>query len=204
MSSWLLCKILDKPSSRPGEVLVSVADGYFNGVEISINRNLIRDDLTPTPALHNKRTDMASKVFAERYHDISCGHRVYGHESKCAHLHGHNYRIHFKCWAPALDRLGRVVDFSVIKEKLCTWLEENWDHKMLIWKEDPLYDYLWTCDPEGVVPTVFNPTAENIGLYLLQVIGPNALYGLDVHLVSVRVEETRKCSAVVELTDDEG
>lgn len=27
------------------------------------------------------------------YHDISCGHRVYGHESKCAHLHGHNYRI---------------------------------------------------------------------------------------------------------------
>ena len=29
---------------------------------------------------------------AERYHDISCGHRVVGHESKCAFLHGHNYR----------------------------------------------------------------------------------------------------------------
>jgi 6-pyruvoyltetrahydropterin/6-carboxytetrahydropterin synthase len=35
------------------------------------------------------------KIIASRYHDISCGHRVYGHESKCAHLHGHNYRVHF-------------------------------------------------------------------------------------------------------------
>ena len=36
---------------------------------------------------------------AERYHDISCGHRVVGHESKCRWMHGHNYRFHFKCEA---------------------------------------------------------------------------------------------------------
>ena len=39
-------------------------------------------------------------ITVERYHDISMGHRVVGHESKCRHLHGHNYRIHFICTAP--------------------------------------------------------------------------------------------------------
>ena len=46
------------------------------------------------------RIDM---ITVERYHDISMGHRVVGHESKCRHLHGHNYRIHFVCTAPELD-----------------------------------------------------------------------------------------------------
>ena len=31
-----------------------------------------------------------------RSHEICAGHRVVGHESKCRHLHGHNYKFHFK------------------------------------------------------------------------------------------------------------
>ena len=50
-----------------------------------------------------------SNNFVKRYPDISCGHRVYRHESKCAHLHGHNYRIHFTVTG-RLDSLGRVID----------------------------------------------------------------------------------------------
>ena len=50
-----------------------------------------------------------------RYHDISVGHRICGHESHCARLHGHNYRIHFTCTADELDALGRVLDFQVVK-----------------------------------------------------------------------------------------
>ena len=45
----------------------------------------------------------------------------------------------------------------------------------------------------------FNPTAENIGDYLLNVIGPFALEGTDVRLIKVIVEETRKCAAEVTL-----
>ena len=57
-------------------------------------------------------------IRASRYHDISVGHRVWKHESKCNHLHGHNYRIHFHCEANSLDDIGRVIDFAIIKEKL--------------------------------------------------------------------------------------
>ena len=132
-----------------------------------------------------------------RYHDISCGHRVCGHENKCSHLHGHNYRITF-CCAGALDSLRRVIDFSVIKEKLCVWLEEHFDHRFLIWTEDPLADALLSLDPK-VVQVPFNPTAENIAEYLVTVVGPEQLRGTGVKLIRCDVEETRKCTATFTL-----
>jgi 6-pyruvoyltetrahydropterin/6-carboxytetrahydropterin synthase len=151
---------------------------------------------------------------AERYHDISCGHRVAGHESKCRHLHGHNYRIHFVCGADSLDHLGRVIDFSVIKQCLCMWVEDNWDHRFLAWEKDALMrrinDLTQTWDgaldsedpgpaqlmlEESIVWTPFNPTAENMAQYLVDVIGPLQLVGTGVTLLQCKVEETRKCSA---------
>lgn len=137
-------------------------------------------------------------VTAERYHDISCGHRVYGHENKCAHLHGHNYRVTFRCEAPALDVVGRVIDFSVMKAKLCMWLEDEWDHRMLLWDQDPLWAYVRDIDPTAVrVP--FNPTAENMARFLVEELGPLQLQGTEVVLVGVTVQETRKCSATYQL-----
>lgn len=144
---------------------------------------------------------------ADRYHDISTGHRVVGHENKCRHLHGHNYRIHFSCEAAKLDTVGRVIDFGVIKEKLCMWVEEFWDHKFLAWEKDSLIRAMHlSCDPNGqtsdvamcdesIVYLPFNPTAENMARYLVEVIGPQQLEGTGVTLTSVRIEETAKCSA---------
>jgi 6-pyruvoyltetrahydropterin/6-carboxytetrahydropterin synthase len=148
-----------------------------------------------------------------RYHDISCGHRVVGHESRCCFLHGHNYRIHFTCASAKLDDLGRVIDFGVIKSALCMWLEDNWDHKMLLCDQDPLLsllDEIKMPDQESprhtaaqnlagsIVEVPFNPTAENMGEYLLETIGPVQLSGTGVRLIKVVIEETRKCSAVAE------
>jgi len=138
------------------------------------------------------------QITANRYHDISCGHRVHGHESKCAHLHGHNYRIHFNVEPDAgLDSLGRVLDFSVIKAKLCEWLEQKWDHKFLVWNKDPFMMDLKEMDPDGVVIVSFNPTAENMGIYLVETVGPLMLEGLHCTLKSCTIEETRKCSVTV-------
>ncbi len=145
------------------------------------------------------------RITAERYHDISTGHRVVGHENKCRHLHGHNYRIHFVCEAAELDTVGRVIDFGVIKEKLCMWVENYWDHKFLAWENDSLMKGVLNTSSlsfgedimleESVVFVPFNPTAENMAQHLVEVIGPQQLAGTGVTLVSVRIEETAKCSA---------
>ena len=136
-------------------------------------------------------------IAAKRYHDISCGHRVYGHESKCRHLHGHNYRVHFDCEASALDHLGRVIDFSVIKTTLCQWLEDHWDHHFLAWEHDPALPQLRAID-DTVIAVPFNPTAENMALHLLNVVAPSLLPE-GIRLVRVTIDETRKCSAEASL-----
>lgn len=153
-------------------------------------------------------------ITANRYHDFSMGHRVVGHESACARYHGHNYRITFFCEAAdGLDAVGRVMDFSDIKSRLCMWLENNWDHKFLMWEKDPWLepmtamlhdvDNLANCNDPGVEDSIvvvpFNPTAENMGQYLIDIVGPKQLEGSTVQLVSVTVEETRKCSASVSI-----
>lgn len=151
-------------------------------------------------------------IKAIRHHDISCGHRVVGHEGKCALLHGHNYRIHFHCEASELDDVGRVIDFSVIKSTMCEWLELNWDHKFLAWNEDPLLHGIGegaayhennaeACRllDSSIVWLGVNPTAENLAKLLLDIVGPALLKGTGVTLTKVVVEETRKCSVEVTL-----
>lgn len=157
------------------------------------------------------------KITATRYHDFSCGHRVVGHEGRCALLHGHNYRVHFTVEANELDAVNRVIDFSVIKELLCDWLERHWDHKFLAWERDTLMQQLMGLSKasadklfivnetqtleRSIVWLPFNPTAEGIAMYLLNEVGPSMLPSR-CRLVRVVVEETRKCSAEARLPGD--
>ena len=150
-----------------------------------------------------------AKMTATRHHDFCAGHRVVGHENKCKHLHGHNYRVHFTCEAEQLDSVGRVIDFGVIKEKLCTWLDDNYDHKFLVWEKDDAVKALYNGGEIHAVPANlldmsivwldFNPTAENIAKHLVEYVGPVMLKGTGVTLIKVVVEETAKCSATYEL-----
>jgi len=143
-----------------------------------------------------------------------------GHENKCAHLHGHNYVVYItaeQLVSPATDgtpeedilgrtdEIGRVVDFSVIKQVYNTWIEKHWDHGFLLNQEDT--DAIITVlsfKPEGKEPKLFrfpgNPTAENIASFLLLHDEPvQALAPYHVRVVKVVVHETENCSATAEL-----
>lgn len=137
---------------------------------------------------------MYKMISCRRIHDFSAGHRVVGHEHRCRFVHGHNYRVIFECTAAELDELGRVIDFDVIKSRLCQWLEDNWDHRTLLWDQDELLEQL-AAIADSIVAVPFNPTAENMADHLLRVVGPAQLAGTGVVLHRVTVEETRKCSA---------
>lgn len=144
---------------------------------------------------------MAGHHRITRRHEIHCGHRVVGHEGKCKNLHGHAYIFDLTCeaipGADPLDELGRVIDFGDIKTRLCGWLENWWDHRMLLWDQDPMLPDLLNIDPT-VVPVPFNPTAENIAQHVVETVGPYALAGTGVRLVAVTLHETSKCSATYE------
>ena len=136
----------------------------------------------------------------EKYFDICAGHRVVGHEGKCKNLHGHNYRVHVKAEANSnkLDELGMVIDFSVLNF-MGKWLEDKWDHRMLLWYNDPVVRYLQSEAFESIVTTPFNPTAENMAEYLLNEVSPFIFRDYAITIVEIKIEETRKCTATVKL-----
>jgi 6-pyruvoyltetrahydropterin/6-carboxytetrahydropterin synthase len=141
-----------------------------------------------------------AEMTATRRLQFCAGHRVHRHESKCRNLHGHNYVGLFSAGTLGgeLDALGRVIDFSHLKARLGQWIDENWDHGMILWDQDK----------EGIAAVreipgqkLFlmsgNPTAENMAQYLLDVVGPQALVGTGVRLVEVTLWETENCYATV-------
>lgn len=136
------------------------------------------------------------KLTITRLHEICAGHRVYGHETKCAHLHGHNYRFEITCTADDLDPLGRIIDFSVVKSILCEWLERMWDHKLLLWDRDPIVALFAGGEEEhNIVRLPVNPTAENLAAYFGTEVCHVLLAQQPFRVTRVTVWETSKCSA---------
>lgn len=133
------------------------------------------------------------------------GHRLLHHESKCSHLHGHNYVALFHARAEELDGVGRVVDFSVLKERLGGWIDEFWDHGFIYNAEDEAtlraLEVAGTLFPLGqkVYPLPENPTAENMADHLLRVVAPPVMDGTGVEVYKVTLWETENCYAEVEL-----
>lgn len=141
---------------------------------------------------------MGSEITCMRIVEFDAGHRVARHESKCAHLHGHRYRVelHARRRGSPTDQIGRVVDFSVLKATVGAWLDEQWDHRLLLWKHDA--DALgWLPnggerEVAGVRLVPFNPTAENIAQHLLAEVCP-AVLPPTVQVFRVVVWETPNC-----------
>lgn len=141
------------------------------------------------------------------------GHRVFGHESKCAHFHGHSYKAFITAQAPQLDSCGRIIDFSVLKQLIGGWIDSEWDHGFLLWEKDPavtlLYNFAisYKGKPDAMqklfcLPYV--PTAENIARYLLEVVCPRLLNGTGVVVTAVKIDETENCSATATLSEIRG
>ncbi len=93
--------------------------------------------------------------------DFCYGHRLLNYDGKCRHLHGHNGRLEVDIELPSLDGRGMVQDFSDIKRTLKDWVDTTLDHRLLLWKEDPLVPVLRDLGEVFVVLDV-NPTAENV------------------------------------------
>ncbi len=124
------------------------------------------------------------------------GHRLGdGYPSKCKHAHGHRYVAEVSFGAPELNQYGMVLDFGDIKRTCKGWIDDHIDHAFLVYDRDTaLLEFLRS---EGNRHHVvdFNPTVENIVVWLghqLQSIidAVPSLHERGVRIVSLRVFET--------------
>ncbi|MEZ5690544.1 MAG: 6-carboxytetrahydropterin synthase [Rickettsiales bacterium] len=141
------------------------------------------------------------KISCVRRIEFDAAHRIMNHESKCKYLHGHRYAIEATFCADDLDDLGRIVDFSIIKEKLGKWLDDNWDHATILYEKDQqLGKAISGVTEQKIFYLQNNPTAENMASYLIGEICPQLFSGLGICCTHIRLYETPNCSVEVTIT----
>ncbi|MDR1923685.1 MAG: 6-carboxytetrahydropterin synthase [Planctomycetaceae bacterium] len=117
------------------------------------------------------------------------GHRLLNYDGKCSHPHGHNANVKITLQNNKLDQNGMLIDFNKIKQTIGRWLNENFDHKMILCKNDPLVKLL-----EQIGEPVFvlrdNPTAENLAAAIFR-----QCEILNLPVTSVQFWETENCCA---------
>lgn len=142
-------------------------------------------------------------IDCKRQFRFEAAHRIYGHEGACANIHGHSYRVEIRIKPKKLDplgdglnELGMIIDFSEVRKTIGKWIDDCWDHAMIVYDIDPITK-VWSNDLIGhkayFMP--FNPTAENMARLLGVSICPELLKGFDVEVTEVVVWETQNCCA---------
>jgi 6-pyruvoyltetrahydropterin/6-carboxytetrahydropterin synthase len=114
------------------------------------------------------------------------------------------------------DASGMVCDFDLVKGVIGTWIEENWDHTVLVGDDDTdLMDFCYDQARKqmGKRPYIFSgpPTVENIAMELatisqklLDAIPRGVLNSVSAFLkvCEVTVRETPTCSATYSVDED--
>lgn len=122
-------------------------------------------------------------------------HRLINHESKCRYVHGHRYVLEATFSAPELDAIGRVVDFGVIKEKLGSWIDANWDHTLILNEADKsLGEFVDGHTGQKSYYLPYNPTAENMARYIAEKIVPQLFSNQSLKLDKITLHETPNCA----------
>ena len=68
---------------------------------------------------------------------LPCAHRQWRDEGHCSLVHGYDRTVIITFGCHALDEKGWVVDFGGLK-KVKAWLEDKFDHTLLINEDDPM------------------------------------------------------------------
>ncbi len=64
------------------------------------------------------------------------GHRLLDYDGKCAFPHGHTYCAEVFLEADSLDSVGLVFDFTDLRSRIKSWIDDNWDHAFLVNSKD--------------------------------------------------------------------
>lgn len=97
--------------------------------------------------------------------DFCFGHRLIDYEGKCNRPHGHNGRAEIRLASDELDATGMVADFRDVRHTVQRWIDDQWDHRMILRRDDPFADAITALGQEAFLIDE-NPTTENLARIL--------------------------------------
>lgn len=88
-------------------------------------------------------------------HNIEVAHRLYELKGKCEQIHGHSMKVtmilnvdHVDKGGAARDWRNNVLEFGDLKRKFRGYLDETYDHRLLLNKADPFSGPIFSITPE--------------------------------------------------------
>lgn len=136
---------------------------------------------------------MYQAIKCTRRIEFDAAHRIVGHNHKCKYIHGHRFVLDITFESFALNDIGMVIDFALVKSTLNKWINDNLDHTLILNELDQsIGDIIEAHTGQKIYYLDSNPTAENIALHIKQVIIPQ-LFDLKEYKIWVRIYETPNC-----------
>ena len=134
-------------------------------------------------------------------------HALWNYDGVCKHIHGHSYKLFVTIIGepiedPADTKLGMVMDFSDLKKIVKEPVVDKLDHSLVLNRT-----------AGGVIPDYsnqmytkvhlfdFQPTCENLVLYIVDTIQPLLTPGIELY--SVRLYETASSFAEWYMPDNQ-
>lgn len=132
---------------------------------------------------------------------LSCCFRQWRAESHCNHLHGYSIAVKFTFGAVELDHRNWVVDFGSLKS-LKGWLQDSFDHTLLVASDDPKLQIFLDLDRVHHVAKVVEVPACGCEMFAEMIFECTEIWLKDngyaprVKLVAVEVKEHGANSAI--------
>lgn len=139
--------------------------------------------------------DMKIRITKEFHFEMS--HCLNNYNGACANIHGHSYKLFITLrGTPSTDTAsssyGMVMDFSQLKKTVQHEVLDLFDHAFVIEQHSPFINQINLLDTKKVVVD-FQPTCENLVIYIKEKISPLLPGG--VELYSVTLFETASSQA---------
>lgn len=141
---------------------------------------------------------------------FDAAHRLLDYDGPCRYLHGHSYCAQICIEAPKVQLQGFVLDFGDLKSSVGQWIQENWDHNVLLNEVDEFATLMLRKHRDVFKQTPYtmlgNPTAENMAKELFDVCESllrEDLQRINGRVLSVRIYETSTCWAEVTDRDED-
>lgn len=111
----------------------------------------------------------------------------------CRFIHGYPFAFELTFSADTLDARNWVIGFGDLKE-IKQWMQETFDHTMIVAEDDPELEFLRTIEAKGLTKIVMMPHVgcEKVAEYVFNHVQTFLLsqsYCNNVSLESVRVQE---------------
>lgn len=116
-------------------------------------------------------------------HNMEVAHRLLNLPGKCRQIHGHSMVVELKLYVQidigyAVNGILEVLDFGDVKRSFRKYIDEKYDHHLLLNQDDPWAQPIETVEAyanatgaaqlPGLVPTPGDPSVENLATWIAE------------------------------------